>query len=270
MTIVLAMLLGASISVRAQEPVREPSGSNPPPPVKLTAQQDHKRMMDLLQIASLRPGPSGRRQAPNPANYDESKANPYPTLPDPLVLKNGEKVATPETWWTRRRPEIVEDFDREIYGRVPKETPRVSWEVTGTTNDKVGDIPVVTRRLVGHGDNSAYPPITVDIQLTVTTPARATGPVPLMMEFGFGGFGPRPGGPGASAKKEETKKVETRGAVGRPFAPGGGPSWQQLVVAKGWGYAIIVPNSIQADNGAGLTAGIIGLCNKGQPRKPDD
>ena len=42
------------------------------------------------------------------------------------------------------------------------------------------------------------------------------------------------------------------------------------MLAKGWGYAIIVPNSIQADNGAGLTRGIIGLCNKGQPRKVDD
>src|SRR5207253_1395657 len=56
-----------------------------------------------------------------------------------------------------------------------------------------------------------------------------------------------------------------------PFgAVGGGPSWQQQVLAKGWGYAILIPTSVQADNGAGLTRGIIGLCNKGQPRKPDD
>ena len=221
--------------------------------------------MDLLKITSLRPGPSGRPNAPNAANYDESKANPYPNLPDPLVLKNGETVATPETWWTRRRPEIVEDFDREIYGRVPKETPKVNWEVTGTTNEKVGDIPVVTKRLVGHVDNSAYPAIKVNIQLTLTTPARATGPVPVMMEFGFGGFGPRPGGPGAAAKKA-MPKAATKGAGFGPF----GPPWQPRVLAKGWGYAIIVPNSIQADNGGGLTSGIIGLCNKGQPRQPDD
>jgi hypothetical protein len=42
------------------------------------------------------------------------------------------------------------------------------------------------------------------------------------------------------------------------------------VLAKGWGYAILVPSSVQADNGAGLTKGIIGFCNKGQTRKPDD
>src|SRR5581483_3769306 len=110
---------------------------------------------------------------------------------------------------------------------------------------------VVTRRLVGHVDNSAYPAITVDIQLTLTTPANAPGPVPVIMEFGFAGFGGKgPKGPAPKAGAE--------------------PGWQQQVLAKGWGYAIIVPNSIQADNGAGLTRGIIGLCNKGQPRKPDD
>ncbi len=104
-------------------------------------------------------------------------------------MKNGEKVTTAETWWTKRRPEIVEDFDREVYGRVPKDVPKVTWEVTGTTQEKVGDIAVVTKRLLGHVDNTRCPQIKVDIQLTLTTPADAKGPVPVMMEFGFGGFG---------------------------------------------------------------------------------
>ena len=57
---------------------------------------------------------------------------------------------------------------------------------------------------------------------------------------------------------------------GRPPGGGQGPSWQQQVLAKGWGYAIHVPNSVQADNGGGLTEGIIGLCNNGKPRDLDD
>src|SRR3954471_22157519 len=161
----------------------------------MTAQEDHRRIMDLLKITSLRRGADGNPNSPNAANSDESKANPYPNLPDPLVLKDGRKVTTEEMWWNQRRPEIVEDFDSEIYGRVPKDTPKVNWEVTGTTREMNGDVPVVTKKLVGHVDNSSYSPITVDIQLTLTTPANATGPVPVMMEFGFG-FGPR--GPGAA------------------------------------------------------------------------
>ncbi len=217
-------------------------------------------MMDQLHITSLRPGANGNDpKAPNAANYDEGKANPYPNLPDPLVSNNGKRVTTAKQWWNKRRPEIVEDFDREIYGRVPKNTPKVTWEVTSVTNEKNGDVPVITKKLVGHVDNSSYPLDTVNIQLTLTIPANATGPVPVIMQFGFifpPGFHPRPR-PGTTA------------APGPPPPPPG-PTWQQQVLAKGWGYAVISPNSVQADNGAGLTKGIIGLVNKGRPRKPDD
>jgi hypothetical protein len=165
-------------------------------------------------------------------------------------LKNGKQVKDAKTWWNLRRPEIVEDFDREIYGRVPSNTPRVNWEVLSTSQEKNGDFPVVVKKLIGHVDNSSYPSIKVDIDLTLTTPTQATRPVPVMMNFGFvfpPGFRPPAG-----------------------FKPPPGPTWQQQLLAKGWGYAILIPTSAQADNGAGLTKGIIGLCNKGQPRKPDD
>jgi len=268
----LAALLSAlTVPAAGQEP--KPSGSAP---LQLTTQEDHKLMMEALGIKSLRPGANGmNRNAPNAANYDESKANPYPKLPDPLTLKSGEKIATPEQWWTKRRPEIVEDFDREVYGRVPKSVPKVTWEVTSTTKEKIGAIPAITKRLVGHVDNSKCPQIKVDIRLTLTTPQEAKGPVPVMMEFGFGfgGFGPRPSGPqakGATSKADAPPTKATPRAAFRVGFGGGGPSWQEQVLAKGWGCAVIVPNSIQADNGAGLTKGVIGLCNNGQPRKPDD
>ena len=132
--------------------------------------EDHQAMMDLLGISSLRPGRNGMDpNAPNYANYDESKATLYPNLPDPLVLKNGQKVTTAEMWWKQRRPEIVEDFDREIYGRVPKNTPKVNWEVISTTNEKNGDVPVITKQLIGHVDNSSYPDISVDIRIISAT-----------------------------------------------------------------------------------------------------
>jgi hypothetical protein len=216
--------------------------------------QDHRRMMKLLNITELRPGANGSNpQAPNYANYDESKVKPYSPLPDPLLLKNGKKVTSAKVWWNQRRPEIVEDFDREMYGRMPKVTPKVKWEVTSVTNETKYDTPVVTKQLIGHVDNSSYSQVTVDIRLTLSTPANAIGPVPVIMEFGFGQLPPRPAG-----------------ATPPPNTPPPGVPWQQQVLAKGWGYATLVPNSIQADNGAGLTAGVIGLVNKGQPRKPDD
>src|SRR5258706_6052920 len=232
------------------------------PPANWTAAQDHQNMMEQLGITALRPGPSGKAGAPNSANYDESKANPYPDLPDPLTLKNGQKVTTADIWQNQRRPEIIEDSEREVFGRIPKDVPKVTWTVTTQVADGViGNLPVVGKQLVGHVDNSAYPAISVDIQMTLVTPANAKGPVPVLMMFGgFGGGGlPRPAGAPAPPA--------------RPGAFGGaatGPSSTAQLIAAGWGYATITPNSIQADNGAGLHKGVIGLVNKSQPRKPDD
>jgi hypothetical protein len=245
--------LGVILAVVASCPMgwgQDGQSSGLKPPVERTAQEDHQAMMDLLGIKSLRPGANPRDpNAANAPNYDESKANPYPCLPDPLLTMDRRKVTTPEMWWSVRRPEIVELFDREIYGRVPKDVPAVHWEVKSTKEGTNGDVPIITKELIGHIDNSSYPLISVDIDLTLTTPANAGGPVPVMMEFGFNFHGRKP------PFRMPTPK---------------GPTWQQQVLSKGWGYAVIVPNSIQADNGAGLTKGIIGLANKGQPRKPDD
>ena len=224
---------------------------------KLT-NEDYNNMLSQLNIdiSSLRPGANGNNpKAPNAANYDESKANPYPDLPDPLTLDNGKKITTAKMWWEKRRPEIVEDFDREIYGRVPKNTPKVTWEVVKDTMEMNGDFKVHTKRLVGHVDNSSYPAITVNIDLALSTPADAKGPVPVIMEFGFvfpPGF------------RLPVRVHDTTNKKPQP------PSWQQQCLAKGWGYATLVPTSVQADNGAGLTLGVIGLMNKGRYRKPDD
>ncbi|MFI5096912.1 MAG: acetylxylan esterase [Candidatus Acidiferrales bacterium] len=229
--------------------------NTPPAPVQLTAEQDHQRLMDLLHITAIRRGADGDSNSPNAANYEESKANVYASPPDPLVLKDGKKVTSAEIWWKQRRPEIMEEFDREIYGRAPRATPKVNWEVTSTTREMHEDIPVITKKLVGHVDNSSYPLISVDIQLTLTTPANATRPVPVIMELSF--------------SPEFLAALMKR----MPPPPAGAPSptaWQRQVLAKGWGYALYIPTSVQADNGAGLTQGIIGLVNKGQPRKLDD
>lgn len=215
-----------------------------PVPRTLTAPQGRQIMLDQLRIPAekMRRGPSGMNpKAPDYQNTDEAKANPWPHLPELMVTKSRKKVETPEAWWKERRPEIVEYFDAEVYGRVPKETPKVTWEPAPANEGGFvpggrggpPPVPTVMKRLIGRVDSSACPAISVNIRLTLILPANASGPVPVMMDFG-----------------------------------GGGGMSQYLM--KGWGYALLNPNSIQADNGAGLTRGIIGLCNKGQPRQPED
>ena len=242
----------------------------PPEPRNWTAAQDHQNMMEQLGIKALRPGPSGNENAPNHANYDESKANPFPDLPDVLTTRDRTKVTAAEQWWNQRRPEIVEDFDREVLGRVPRDVPKVTWTVTSTSQGTSGGRATLVKQLIGHVDNSICPQINVDIRMTLVTPAEAKAPVPVMMMFSFGFGGPQtqPARRGL-AGGSQTQPGSGRRGFGGGITGGDPPATVQLIAA-GWGYATIVPNSIQADNGAGLTKGIIGLCNKGQPRKPDD
>jgi hypothetical protein len=284
----------------------EPQKQLPPPAVNWTADQDHQNMMDQLGIKALRPGPSGNEADPNHANYDESKANPYPNIPDPLLTNDGKKISTPEMWWKVRRPEIAEAMSREVYGFVPKNVPRVTWTVKVTDREFVGRTPVIAKHLIGHVDNSSYPLIDVDIDMVLVTPANAKGPVPVLMMFGRPSL-PAPAQPNPRdldtlnealramlAKSDPSLKsildkypaYQPMAALPgpspfgppRPAAPAGPPGVNgssndppanQQLIAAGWGYVTIDPTSVQADNGAGITRGIIGLVNKGQPRKPD-
>ena len=263
------------------------------PPVTFTSDQDHQNMMDQLGIKALRPGPSGNEKAPNHANNDESLANPYPNLPDPLTLNYGQKVTTAQVWWDKRRPEIVEMYSKYVYGRIPKDTPKVTWTVAATDHEMIGFTPVIAKDLIGEVDNSAYPAISVKMHMTLVTPARAKGPVPVLMMFGRAGF-PSPHEPSPdefdrvnaawkavleqqdpSLKEVFAQHPAWQPVKATPFAfpqmneDGDPPNTWQLINA-GWGYAMFDPASVQADDGAGITRGIIGLVNKGQPRKPED
>jgi hypothetical protein len=205
-----------------------------------------------LEEADLRPGPSGNPAAPNAANGEESKVREY-SLPELMKLKNGKTITTPEEWWQKRRPEIVKAFEQEVYGKLPENIPAVTWQVLDAYDTVIGNFPIREKILKGIVNNAAFPSIKVEIELLVATPLNSENPVPIVMEFGFirSPFNPGPAQP-----------------IG--LGSSGEPSWKEQLISNGWGYAILVPSSIQADNGAGLRQGIIGLVNKGEPRKPDD
>jgi hypothetical protein len=262
-------------------------------PVTFTSEQDHQNMMDQLGIKALRPGPSGDENSPNHANYDESKANPYPNLPDSLTLNNGQKVTTPAMWWNQRRPELIEMSAKYVYGRVPDNVPKVTWTVKTVDHETIGFTPVIAKDVEGVVDNSSSPAISVHIHMMLVLPARAKGPVPVLMMFGRAAF-PYPNEPSGSdldrinaawesvliQQDPSLKQVFEQHPAWQPVKAtpfqfpqlnedGGLPNPWQLVAA-GWGFALFDSASVQADDGAGITRGIIGLVNKGQPRKPED
>lgn len=150
-------------------------------PVTFTTDQDHQNMLDQLGIKSIRRGFDADQSSPYAANYDESKANPYPVIPELMKTNSGKKVKNEKQWFEVRRPEIIEAFESEVYGRLPENIPSVTWTITAQEIENVGMMRVKAKQLVGHVDNSSCPSINVDIKMVVVTPADAKGPVPLLM-----------------------------------------------------------------------------------------
>jgi hypothetical protein len=223
--------------------------------------QDRQGMLEQLHLSGTRPEVSNDPGAKNPPNYDQSKAGPFTPVPDPLIFPNGRRVRTAEEWWKQRRPELLEVFSKDEYGFEPAHLPGVRWTVDSTEKgtEKFADlagkehvIPTVTKNLTGHVDNANDPAIQVAIEAHLTTPANAKGPVPAIVELAFRFPPPKPG---------------QKPFVLPPAPPG--PNWKQQILMRGWGYVEYYPTSVQADNGAGLREGIIGLMNKGQARTPE-
>ncbi|MCW3847283.1 hypothetical protein OF829_08520 [Sphingomonas sp. LB-2] len=215
------------------------------------ANADRQAMLDRLGIpaSSLRPGADGfNRQAPNAANYDEAKAGDA-ELPGLLFVATGDRVTSPRMWWRVRRPEIVEAFDREIYGRVPATAPVIRWKLVKEERASEAGMPVIKRWYEGTADNRAWPQAKAVIQLRYTVPAGARGKVPLILSFGF---------------------PEGFRFPGPPRPPEPGPAAPEQLLAGGFGYGVVVANSIQADNGGGLDDGVIGISLRGKLRSPED
>jgi hypothetical protein len=165
---------------------------------------DYENMKQQLGIKKLRSGPSGNENAPNHANYDEKLANPCINLPEILTLKSGKKVTEPKTWWQARRPELIEEFEREVYGRLPAEIPEVKWSVKAIDYEQVGRTPVVAKQVIGKVDNQRFPSIHVEINMILVLPTNVKGPVPVLMMFGRPTF-PAPSQP----TPEQMDKINT-------------------------------------------------------------
>lgn len=178
----------------------------------------------------------------NWTNYREEDAGDY-TLSDPLTLNNGDPVKDAQTWWHQRRPELLKAFRSKIYGTIPENTPEISYEVTDVDSAALKG-QAIKKTIKGTIDNSRYPKATPELLFTLHLPEEATGPVPVIVQaaWGFGRLGPPPDGP---TPKEQ-------------------------VIEQGWAFVTFNTTALQADNGAGLDEGIIGLMNKGQLREPDD
>jgi hypothetical protein len=206
---------------------------NRSPERQAATEQDYRATLARLGITHMRPGADGyNKESPNYVNYDDAKAGPS-SPPPPLFT-----VAHPTaSWWRNvRRPQLVHLFEDEMYGRVPRTAPQITWQLESEHHLTKNAIAVVERHYRGTAKGSA---LAIDLSETVPASARR---VPLVLELGF------PEG------------------FRFPGAPVPADPWTVQVLRRGWGYAIIVPYTVQPDDGAGLKEGVIGIAAQGKPR----
>jgi hypothetical protein len=204
----------------------------------------------LGQVADV---PASRSIAGIPVNTIEANVRTY-TLPDLLTLSNGQPVKDAATWTNQRRPEIVKFYETQVYGRVPPNAPKVTWEVAGVDRSAM-DGAAVLKHLVGHMGGPDGPAIKV----TLYTPAHAAKPVPVLLGIQFGAFparrGPAPANnpapAGAAAPAVPSNPTANAGAApaARAGAPGRGPAGPPIarLIEAGFGYASFNKGDIETD-----------------------
>lgn len=199
------------------------------------------------------------------SNYDEAKVGNY-ILPDPLVLRSGQPVRDAETWHKLRRPEILEAYRSEIYGRVPATAPKVRFEVVESGTSVLEGAATRKHVVLRWGDGAEAP----QANLVVYLPANAHAPVPVLLHLVF--FGGLPTAattvppPAANATAKSEGASATTAAPARPRGAETGPVAE--VLRRGYAYATIRYTEIEGDRAETNLTGVRKLALKPGQEKP--
>jgi hypothetical protein len=191
-------------------------------------------------------------RTPPPANYDEAKVGAY-TLPDPLRFENGAPVRSAEEWTERRRPEIRALFETHVYGRSPAPPPdRLPFDWFDADDRALGGTAIRRQATIFFSPDRQGP----KQDLLLYLPARATGPVPVILALNFRGNHAVIADPGVRLTTiwdRETGTPQTAPEASR----GGDPQFDVAkILARGYGFATVHYGDIEPDFDGGYAHGI--------------
>lgn len=217
----------------------------------------HRKAVFLVVLAAAWYAAPRAQAQPSGFNYEESKVPDY-TLPDPLTTIDGKRVTDADTWWQVRRPEILELFKREVYGRSPGKPEAMKFRVTSV--DKSALQGKAVRKLVtvlfdGRDDGP-------QMDLLMYLPADAGQPVPLFVGLNFRGnhattddpavpISDRWMRPGPGVVDHRATEA-TRGVAADRWP-------MEMIVSKGFGVATIYCGDIDPDFHDGFNNGVHAL-----------
>ena len=202
-------------------------------------------------------------------NYDESKVPEY-DLPDPLVLLDGTPVTDAETWTEWRRPEILELFEREVYGRVPGAPEGTRFEVTSVDGDALSGRAIRKEVSVSFTDGKDGPVMDALIYL----PKTGREPSPLFVGLNFHGNHAIHKDPGITLSTQWMRENDEFGIVNNRATEASrgvaSSRWAvERVLERGYGLATIYCGDLDPDFHDGFRNGVHPLFYKEGQTEPE-
>lgn len=200
-------------------------------------------------------------------NYDEAKVPKY-TLPDPLVMQSGERVADAETWRSKRRPEILRLFEEHMFGKSPGRPQAMSFETDSVDEQALGGKATrkqITARFTAKDDGPS-------MDILIYLPAEAKRPVPLFVGLNFGGNHAIHSDPEIKITRSWVREEGKKGTGNRATAESRGQKssrWPvEKILARGYGLATIYYGDIDPDYHDGFKNGVHPLFYKEGQTQP--
>lgn len=213
--------------------------------------------------------PAPAEAQPKGFNYDESKVPEY-TLPDPLVMLDGQEVANAEMWREKRRPEILRLFETHVYGRSPGRPKTMRFEVTSVDREALGGQAVRKEVSVHFTEKSDGPRMDILLYL----PADADGPAPTFVGLNFRGNQSIHPDPEITLSKQWMRPYRDEGVVNnrateksRGIAARRWPV--ETILARGYGLATIYCGDLDPDYHDEFQNGVHPLFYREGQTKPD-
>lgn len=195
-------------------------------------------------------------QRPATTNYDEAKVRQY-TLPDLLTTRNGERVRDAKMWTERRRPEILEIYRSEVFGRSPAAPAKIDFEVTSVDKAALGGKAVRKQVTVWFAGRNGEP----KMNLLLYLPAGAKKPSPMFLGLGFTGNDGVSADTGVKLGEQWAADPVTKKMMKRKDAEsqrGAAASrWPvETILARGYGLATADYEDIEPDFDGGMQYGV--------------
>jgi hypothetical protein len=183
-------------------------------------------------------------------NYEESKAGTFP-LPDPLVFNDGKPVKTAREWRQRRRAEILQLLESNVYGRSPKPPKHIRFQVFDVDKEALGGKAIRKQVTIYF----PTPKAEAHEDLLIYIPADALKPVPVILEINFLGNQSVTSDPGVKDATIWNGKPPVWGPAPERFRGFDKEFDLEKLLARGYGFATVCYQDIEPDFKEGYKQG---------------